>query len=571
MKLIYKVCSPFFILILLFSCKDETFNEIQTDTTFLNKAYDLSIEGDKYYALKKYDTAFYFFTTSKILFVQEKDSMRAAYPLLMMSMIQRIAGDYSGSEATATESLPFLKHSDISYSREIYNILGSCYRKLYNYDESLKYYSKALEITQDSLVKCIIINNKASVYIDRSEYSSAISLLENILQSDTVQNHTETKARVLNNLGSAYTHLNDAKAIDFLREALHLREEINDVKGLFSSYYDTGVYYKDKNSKLSEQYAHKAYITAKELNNVEEQIASLKLLINVSQGVDFKLNTLKYVALQEDLDKTKAKAKNEFAKVKYDSKIVTEENTKLKETKAKNELQIQKDRTTVFVLSITIGFSIVVFMLLMYIRGLRHKKEKMAEAYKTETRIAVKIHDELANDILHIMTLAENTPIYDADNKEKLIDGLDSIYLRTRNISKENSSIETGNNFAFGLKSMLAEYNTENTNIVLALNNTESVLNDIDESKQVTIYRILQELMVNMKKHSNATLVVVKFIASGKELIINYVDNGKGFDMASTLKNGIKNAENRIFNIKGTITFDTACGSGVKVKLNVPL
>ena len=116
---------------------------------------------------------------------------------------------------------------------------------------------------------------------------------------------------------------------------------------------------------------------------------------------------------------------------------------------------------------------------------------------------------------------------------------------------------------------MLSTYNSDTTNVII--NSIEKVNWDlIDEIKKITIYRVLQELMVNMKKHSQASLVVVKFDSNGKTVFIDYTDNGKGSQKNKIIKNGLQNMENRILSNKGTITFDTEPDKGFKVKITMP-
>ena len=76
--------------------------------------------------------------------------------------------------------------------------------------------------------------------------------------------------------------------------------------------------------------------------------------------------------------------------------------------------------------------------------------------------------------------------------------------------------------------------------------------------------------MVNMKKHSSASLVLIKFESDQKSILIHYTDNGKGCDKTRMVKNGILNMESRIQAAKGSIDFDTAPDKGFKVKIAMP-
>jgi len=91
----------------------------------------------------------------------------------------------------------------------------------------------------------------------------------------------------------------------------------------------------------------------------------------------------------------------------------------------------------------------------------------------------------------------------------------------------------------------------------------------IAKEKQIELYRILQELMVNMRKHSDATLVAITFKNEDSHVRINYSDNGKGLDLKELkFKNGLKNVETRIKSIHGTITFDTTMHNGFKAAIS---
>lgn len=79
--------------------------------------------------------------------------------------------------------------------------------------------------------------------------------------------------------------------------------------------------------------------------------------------------------------------------------------------------------------------------------------------------------------------------------------------------------------------------------------------NKSSEIKKTSLYRILQELMTNMKKHSKATQVLLSFEHSKNKIRLGYRDNGVGGQLNN--KNGLQNMENRIKAVDGSITFDT--------------
>jgi signal transduction histidine kinase len=152
-----------------------------------------------------------------------------------------------------------------------------------------------------------------------------------------------------------------------------------------------------------------------------------------------------------------------------------------------------------------------------------------------------------------------------------LLQNLDTIYSRTRNISKENSTIDTGLHYAENLKEMMAGFHTDAVSVLS--NGMETIQwNTLEKNKKIIVYRVIQELLVNMKKHSQASLVAVSFKKIEKKLQIDYSDNGVG----TTLKeinfgNGLQNVENRILTINGTITFDKKSNNGFKTSFTIPI
>jgi hypothetical protein len=63
--------------------------------------------------------------------------------------------------------------------------------------------------------------------------------------------------------------------------------------------------------------------------------------------------------------------------------------------------------------------------------------------------------------------LLQTHKIYKILKKETLLNNLDLIHTRTRNISKENSPIDTGENYEYQLKQMLNSYKTSTTEVIL--------------------------------------------------------------------------------------------------------
>ncbi|MBF4473201.1 tetratricopeptide repeat-containing sensor histidine kinase [Flavobacterium sp. HJJ] len=555
-------------LLVLFSCtKNSTVPEEKTTNTDYKISFD---RAEKYFNSQDYDSAFFYYNKIKSTSNTAKDQEKIIYSLLRMSTIEQIQGDYSSSETTATEAISFFQKSTNPYYKcYAYNLLAINYESLFDYDRAIYYYSKAFNLSEDKLAKAILKNNIAVVYLDQNKYPQAITILLPLTRESEVQKNKENYARILDNLGYSYFRLNDTKSLFYLNQSLKIRKLIKDNFGLTKSYIHLSEFHKNRDPKLSYDYSKKAYATATKINDVDNRLKSLTLLMQTSNGNDSKKHTAIYLRINDSLNKARQKAKNQFAKIKYDSTKEKNENLVLKAQKAEDalELELQKNQNYIAYFFIFMGILSSVF-LYYYLKN-KSKKDQQEAVYKSETRISKKLHDELANDVYQTMAFAETQDLQVPAKKETLLGNLDKIYALTRNISRENSKIETGANFENDLKEMLSGYNNDQIQIIIK-DNGDINWQKIEAEKKIAVYRVLQELMVNMKKHSQCSFASIGFESNEKYIEINYSDNGIGVKDSLILKNGLSNVENRIYTINGTITFDKETDKGFKVKITIP-
>jgi signal transduction histidine kinase len=558
--------SLFFFLI-LHSCEKKTLNNPikKHNTAEIDRLVDL---GDKYFEQSEYDSSYYYFNKAKLACDEKKDVPKIIYSISNLATIQQNQGDYSGSETTAMEAIPFLeKTTNPKYKWNIYTILGNNYLCVYDYENALYYYNKALNLKTDQLRKSDIKNNIASTYLEMKEFKKAVTILEPLITRIEVLSDSSSYSRIMTNLGYCYFKVGNPKALNYLNKSLQIRLKRNDI-GKISSYAYLSEYYQKTNKSLANQYALLAYNAATKLKSPDDRLYCLKLLIQNSSANKSKEYSLKYLHINDSITKVRQKAKNQFAKIKYDSKKEKDENLKLK---AQKTLQLEHQKKRNLVLYTVVGIITLISIFITNLLLARNKREKIKASYTTEIRIAKKLHDELANDVYHTMAFAETQDLSTTHNKEILISNLDTIYSRTRNISRENNAMETGPLFISDLKEMMSGFNTQEVNVIT--NGMDSInWMAIESNKKIIIYRVIQELLVNMKKHSQCSLVVLTFKKTGDKLQIDYTDNGVGATLEQlNSKNGLQNVENRIQAIKGLINFDTKSNKGFKVQFIIPI
>lgn len=89
---------------------------------------------------------------------------------------------------------------------------------------------------------------------------------------------------------------------------------------------------------------------------------------------------------------------------------------------------------------------------------------------------------------------------------------------------------------------------------------------------EITIYRISQELIQNIIKHSRATQVNVQLFKSGKDINLMIEDDGVGFN-PKTLENGIgiHNIKSRLDSLNGSVNFEPSPQQGTLVTVKIPI
>lgn len=554
----------FSTLFLVFSCQrqkvDDTQKKIDQILKIMDKGYSFSDNA-------KYDSAFYYFNKAKNEAEKIKDTSRVILSLSWMAQIQHNQGDFNGSEYTCLEALKVLSNSK-NYpfgETNLYISLGNNYIDTYDYDTAILCYKKAINNKTDTLIKAGILHNIALVHMQNKKYKKAEKILEPLLEKKEVQADSLTYAIIEANLGFIYFKLQKKKALELLLSSLKTKIKLKTNQDLSVNYRYLSYYFEKTNAKKSKEYALLGLEFERKIKSPAGELEFLDLLIKKSSSDEVKKYATEYVEINDSLKIVNQKSKHVFAKIQYDSQREKDDNLRLKNEGIK---QIRK-RNFIIILTIA-GMSLLGFFILKKVRR-KSKKEKVNVAYTTEVRLSQKLHDELANDVYQTIAFAEGQDLTTAKNKEILLSNLETIYSRTRNISRENSSIETESNYLQNLKELFFDFNSKGQHVITQGIDTIN-WTKVENYTKISIYRIVQELLVNMKKHSNCTVAVFTFESTSSMLLLTYSDNGLGLqNKPFQLKNGLTNLEDRIKNVDGTVIFDTTTTNGFKVKFQIPL
>lgn len=510
------------------------------------------------------DSAFTYFNKAKDVLLLQNDSLKAGKALVNMGIIATDKGDFYGGIELSLSAIQYFEpknKSHFAYISANYNNLGIASYELADYDHSIKFYDQAIRFADNQQNRLSYLNNKAKSYEEAKNFEKAITIYQQVL--DSLDKNSLYYARTLTNLTYTRWQANPQfnPAPDLLN-ALEVRQRENDFLGMNYSYARLADYYSKTGRKdLGTKYAQKMYNIAQQVQSADDRLEALYKLILLSPGTKAKEYFYIYEKLDDSLQTARSTAKNQFALVRYET-----EKHKANFLHAKAEGAIKENTILKKNISLSVLMLLLVIGYLFYRkRKKRLEQEKALEVKNTEIKYVKKVHDRVANKVYHIISELENTRKIE---KEQVLDRLDTIYRISRDISYEDSSRGFGN-FTTDVSAMLEAYASESIQVIV-IENEDAIWNQVSPTVEAEILCVLQELMTNMKKHSEANRVIIRFERKNNTIYISYSDNGKGINELNP-KNGLKNTETRIKSISGNIIFETGNVSGLKIQISFPV
>ena len=115
----------------------------------------------------------------------------------------------------------------------------------------------------------------------------------------------------------------------------------------------------------------------------------------------------------------------------------------------------------------------------------------------------------------------------------------------------------------------LVDETAERTGIVLQLTAPKN-LSDLSPQLELTLYRVAQEALSNVEKHSGATSASIALERQGKFLVLTIRDNGKGFAPKRRKSGwGLLNMRERASYVAGTLDIESKVGKGTAIIFRV--
>lgn len=507
-------------------------------------------------------------------------------------------------------SLKIKEKIDNKNLHEVYIGIGDVYSNLKKYSKAVEYYSKVFTLANtnyDANVRSYIATG--NIYLKQNETSKALEFYTKAEVLVEKYHLKRSQVMLYNSLGLYHQKVgNNDLALKYFFELLTIGEQSQKKEVIAITKLSIATIYERENKdKLAIKFASSASQLAKEISRFNtywacEQLLSTlyekqklhqlalhhyKKFITIRDSIENKINTEKIVKAEMNYEFEK---KELIAKAKQDKARAV----------ALQELNKQK-----LIRNSIAGFSILIVILSIIIvlnykkrakisKALAQKSEelyqqKAIELIKNEqvksmrnyikgeenerSRIASELHDGIGGTISAIkLKLSKIAEVDKNEQIEKVIKNVDVLYQDMRSIShnlispqlKDSIFIEIINNLVNDIK--------EATSFEITLEYLEEdKINLLSEEIQVTVYRMIQELLKNSISHSNGTKIEINVTKFEHELNLVIEDNGSGFDTSKKKFGiGLRNLEARTKALGGKLIIDSVIGRGSAFNITIP-
>ncbi|MDD5640045.1 MAG: PAS domain S-box protein [Syntrophales bacterium] len=219
--------------------------------------------------------------------------------------------------------------------------------------------------------------------------------------------------------------------------------------------------------------------------------------------------------------------------------------------------------------------------------SLRGLTAELLNAQETERqRISLLLHDDLGQALLVLQfqlntinnKLQKDNNILSIDC-EDLLDYITGLIEKVRQLSRDLNpptilkELGLSNALRYSIEEFSSHYDIRQNHI-----NIDEIDNLFLERAKINIYRIVQEALSNIGRHSKASEITVEIKNKDNNVSFMIEDNGKGFDLTRVFSRkttstgvGIPAIKERVRILGGSIDIWSQKGSGTRITINIPL
>lgn len=478
----------------------------------------------------------------------------------------------------------------------IYDNLGVIYRETKQYDKALQYHEKALVIARASAISYDIANvlsNLGNAYTSLKKYDTALAVMQESLQIARKENYDNIVSNVTGNIGALLIKQGRYDSVYFYcEEGLLLAKKLGDSLTMVNNIYGLAVAaFYNKDFIKSEEKALAGFAMARQQNYAEplqlfaDILSELYLIKGDLEKYDY-YNRLG-ITLSEKLFNERMQRNVQTLDKKFE--------TEKKEQQLKLQQATIRQKSTLNYILIGSTAAILLISLLAYRTYKQRRKlqeQKIIELEKEKlllatqsivkgqeeerSRMAKDLHDGLGGLLsgvkLQLGAMKGNLILSEEHGRifNNALGKLDESISEMRRVA-HNMMPEAL--MKLGLQHALQDYcDGLSESQTFKINGEFYGLEQrMESSTEVVVYRIVQELLNNVVKHSGAEIILVQVMKHDNNLTITVEDNGKGFNMEEVLLmkgTGLKNIQSRVDYLKGQLDIKSTPGKGTSVHID---
>lgn len=548
--------------------------------------------------MNAFDSSFYYYLKAEKLYYIKKDKKNYANVLINKGMVQYDIGDNLGADLTLNSCLNIFE--DLNDKQKIYEtviMLGNVADELKEYEKSIFYFSKALELAieiddQDTEIrKSSCYNNLGFIYLKLNNYKKAI---ENFEKGLLIKKNKIKKpllyANLIDNLAYSKLKLKDTIGVNkMLKDSYQIRSNKKSSNDMVRSQIHLSQYYAYAQDTITSiKFAKDALKLSKSTKTPIDILASLYQISEVYKKKSLIYNK-QYIRISDSLQIAERNSKDRFARIQLETDEIKQENQGLAE----------KNRNLLYFFVV----SFIVVVLLFVVRAQRARTRELLykqaqqkaneDIYnlmmsqqaiidesrsKEKKRLAQDLHDGVLGRMfglrLNLDSLNSSTDGDAVQKRFELLNELKTIEQDIREISHDLNREKQVliNNFVSIVHNLLEEQKTSfEANVTYTID--ENVVWDkIGNAIKINMYRILQEGLQNINKYANATNIFVEIKGDGENVYLKIQDDGIGFDVNRKSKGiGMQNMISRTHDCKGIIDINSKKDNGTKIVITIPI
>ncbi len=200
--------------------------------------------------------------------------------------------------------------------------------------------------------------------------------------------------------------------------------------------------------------------------------------------------------------------------------------------------------------------------------------EKEQAVRKERERISRDLHDNVGSQLTYLISSIDNLTFARENHSLKtVVDRLKDVSAYGRKTIKElrdtiwamkHEDAEISQ-LILKLNELRQEINSSLSSLHMEINNSVTKPVTLNAQQTLSLYRITQEALQNIIKHSRASKVEISFSEIQSKILLQIKDNGKGFDIDNTIKgNGLTNMKNRCEDAGGKFQISSS-GNGTVI------